>query len=141
MAFEDPALIRKYITEITKFTDLDYYKELKLADKLQYEFSLRDIFPEFSADHPFLFRKIVMGDDLTFLYKMLDNIKKINDGELTQKEVEMELGGELANVYVYPAMNAAAANPQLSNVSVQSGNINPNVFSVPLSTLTNPDLE
>lgn len=138
MAFEDPALIRKYIAEISKFTNLDYYKELKIEDKLQYEFSLRDIFPEFAGDHPFLFRKIVMGDDLTFLYKMLDNIQKINDGELTQKEVEMTLGSELANVYVYPALNAAAANPQ-SNP--QSANVNPNIFSVPFSTLTNPDLE
>jgi hypothetical protein len=135
MAFEDPELIRKYITEIKKFTELDYYKELKNEDKLQYEFSLRDVFPTFSESHPFLFRKIVMGDDLTFLYKMLDNIQKINDGELTQQEVEMSLGGELANVYVYPAMEAAKNKPQ--EVKPE----NPNVMSVPLSALTNPDLQ
>ena len=76
-----------------------------------------------------------MGDDLTFLYKMLDNIQKINDGELTQQEVEMSLGGELANVYVYPAMEAAKNNPQAPKED------NPNVMSVPLSTLTNPDLQ
>ena len=135
MAFEDPELIRKYITEIKKFTELDYYKELKNEDKLQYEFSLRDVFPTFSESHPFLFRKIVMGDDLTFLYKMLDNIQKINDGELTQQEVEMSLGSELANVYVYPAMEAAKNKPQ--EVKPE----NPNVMSVPLSALTNPDLQ
>ena len=135
MSFEDPELIRKYITEIKKFTDLDYYKELKNEDKLQYEFSLRDVFPTFAESHPFLFRKIVMGDDLTFLYKMLDNTQKINDGELTQQEVEMSLGGELANVYVYPAMEAAKNKPQ--EVKPE----NPNVMSVPLSALTNPDLQ
>jgi len=48
MAFEDPQLIRKYITEIKKFTELDTYKEIKKTDKLQYEFALRDIFPEFA---------------------------------------------------------------------------------------------
>ena len=137
MAFEDPALIRKYIAEISKFTDLDYYKELKIEDKLQYEFSLRDIFPEFATDHPFLFRKIVMGDDLTFLYKMLDSITMINNGELTQQQVEMNLGNELANLYVYPALNAANANPQVQSTNV---NASPNSFSVPLSTLTNPDI-
>jgi hypothetical protein len=135
MAFEDPQLIKKYITEIKKFAELDTYKEIKKNDKLQFEFAIRDIFPEFSQEHPFLFRKIVMGDDLTFLYKMLDNIDKINSGELTQKEVEMSLGTELADKYVYPAMNAAAN----SNVQVQPV-ANPNVFSVPLSTLTNPDI-
>jgi len=137
MAFEDPQLIKKYITEIKKFTELDTYKEIKKTDKLQYEFALRDIFPEFSQEHPFLFRKIVMGDDLTFLYKMLENIDKINSGELTQKDVEMALGNELADKYVYPAMNASAN----SNVQVESTpSNNPNVFSVPLSTLTNPDI-
>jgi len=77
-----------------------------------------------------------MGDDLTFLHKMLDNIDKINTGELTQKDVEMALGTELADKYVYPALNAAN-----SNVQVQApASSNPNVFSVPLSALTNPDI-
>lgn len=136
MAFEDPELIRKYITEIKKFTSLDYYIELKKSEgNLQYEFSLRDVFPEFSTQHPFLFRKIIMGDDLTFLHKMLENITKINDGELTQQEVEATLGEELANVYIVPAMEAAKNNPQPPKAD------NPNVMSVPLSALTNPDLQ
>jgi len=135
MAFEDPELIKKYISEIKKFTDLDYYIELKGRDKLQYEFSLRDIFPQFAEEHPFLFRKIVMGDDLSFLYKMLDSIEKINNGSITQQQAEMTLGTELADKYVYPAL--AAAN---SNVQVQQPYNNPNGFSVPLSTLTNPEI-
>jgi hypothetical protein len=134
MAFEDPQLIKKYITEIKKFTELDTYKEIKKSDKLQFEFALRDIFPEFSQEHPFLFRKIVMGDDLTFLYKMLDNIDKINSGELTQQAVEASLGNELANVYIHPAL---AANPPTGNVTASS---NPNIVSMPLSALTNPDI-
>ena len=138
MSFEDPELIRKMIVEIKKFTELEYYKELKIHDKLQFEFSLRDVFPQFSEEHPFLFRKIVMGDDLTFLYKMLDSITEINKGSTTQQQVEMDLGTQLANMYVYPALNAASA----ANVSVQS-NVNvqsSNSFSVPLSTLMNPDI-
>ena len=134
MAFEDPQLIKKYITEIKKFTELDTYKEIKKTDKLQFEFAIRDIFPEFSQEHPFLFRKIVMGDDLTFLYKMLDNIDKINSGELTQQAVEATLGNELANVYIHPAL---AANPPTGNVTAST---NPNVVSMPLSALTNPDI-
>lgn len=136
MAFEDPNIIRNYVTEIRKFTELEYYKDLKKIDKLQYEFSLREVFPQFAEEHPFLFRKIVMGDDLTFLYKMLDSISMINNGELTQQQAEMSLGNELANLYVYPALNAANANPQVQS-TVPAG---PNSFSVPLSTLTNPDI-
>lgn len=135
MSFEDPELIKKYITEIKKFTDLEYYIELKSRDRLQFEFSLRDVFPQFAQDHPFLFRKIIMGDDLTFLYKMLDSIGKINSGTLTQQEAEMTLGTELADKYVYPALSAAN-----SNVQVQQPYNNPNGFSVPLSTLSDPNI-
>ena len=135
MAFEDPELIKKYIVEIKKFADLDYYQELKKQDKLQFEFSLRDVFPKFAEEHPFLFRKIVMGDDLAFLYKMLDSICKINSGALTQQQAEMTLGTELADLYVYPALSAAN-----SNVQVQQPYNNPNGFSLPLSALTDPEI-
>jgi len=134
MSFEDPELIKKYIREIKKFTDLDVYKQIKLNDKMQYLFALREIFPSFAEEHPFLFRKIVMGDDLTFLYKMLDNIDKINSGELTQQAAEATLGNELANIYIHPAL---AANPPTGNVTAST---NPNVVSMPLSALTNPDI-
>ncbi len=133
MAFEDPELIKKYITEIRKFTDLDEYKELKKRDKVQYEFALRDIFPEFSKEHPFLFRKIVMGDDLTFLYKMLDSINQINTGKISQVDAEKNLGQELADMYIYPALNSANSNVQTSTAPS-------NGFSLPLSALTNPDI-
>ena len=136
MAFEDPELIKKYIVEIKKFTDLDYYQELKKQDKLQFEFSLRDVFPQFAQEHPFLFRKIVMGDDLTFLYKMLDGISKINDGSLSVKEVEQGIGYDLANAYVYPALNDAANG----NVKVDSEPKKKPAFSLTLDQFTNPDI-
>ena len=68
--FEDPVMIKNMISEIKKFAELPEYQQVKKIDKLQFEFALRDIFPTFSEEHPFLFRKIAMGDDLTFLYKM-----------------------------------------------------------------------
>ena len=134
MSFEDPELIKKYIKEIQKFTTLDEYKQLKVLDKLQYQFALREIFPSFAEEHPFLFRKIVMGDDLTFLYTMLDNIEKISSGVITQKEAEVNMGNDLANLYIYPAL---AANPPTGNVQPS---INPNVVSLPISSLSNPEV-
>jgi hypothetical protein len=101
---------------------------------MQYQFALREIFPSFAEEHPFLFRKIVMGDDLTFLYKMLEKIEKINSGELNQKEVEVDLGKDLANIYIYPALEA---KPPTGNMQPLT---NPNVVSLPLSTLSNPEI-
>jgi hypothetical protein len=137
MSFEDPELIRKMIVEIKKFADLAHYQEIKNKDKLQFQFAIREIFPEFSEAHPFLFRKIVLGEDLTFLYKMLDSITKIQDGSLTQQQVEMDLGTQLADKYVYPALNAAAAgNVDVNNQAPKSSN----GFSMSLAELSNPDI-
>lgn len=134
MSFEDPELIKKYIKEIQKFTELPEFKQLKMLDKMQYQFALREVFPSFAEEHPFLFRKIAMGDDLTFLYTMLDNINKINDGVLTQQEAEVSMGKDLANLYIYPALEA---KPPTGNVQAST---NPNVVSLPLSALSNPEI-
>jgi len=135
MEFEDPEMIKSYISEIKKFTDLDEFKEIKQRDKLQHEFAVRELFPTFAQEHPFLFRKIVNGDDLTMLYKMLDSITSVNNGEMTKIQVEQNLGNELANLYVHPAMEAAKSG----NVTVDPNQKKP-AFSVPLSDLMNPDL-
>ena len=79
--FEDPAMIKNMIVEIRKFADLKEYQEIKKIDRLQFEFALRDIFPTFSEEHPFLFRKIVLGDDLTFLYSTANSTDTLFNGK------------------------------------------------------------
>jgi len=135
MEFEDPEMIKSYISEIKKFTDLDEFKQIKEKDKLQHEFAVRELFPTFAQEHPFLFRKIANGDDLTMLYKMLDSITSVNNGEMTKIQVEQNLGNDLANLYVHPAMEAAKSG----NVTVDPNQKKP-AFSLPLSDLTNPDI-
>jgi len=134
--FEDPEMIKNIIVEIKKFAELPEYQEIKKIDRLQFEFALRDIFPTFSQEHPFLFRKIVMGDDLAFLYKMLEGITKIKNGTLSVKEVEQDLGNDLANTYVYPALNAKAN----SNVTVDAEPRKKPDFSLSLDQFTNPNI-
>jgi hypothetical protein len=134
--FEDPVMIKNMISEIKKFAELPEYQQVKKIDKLQFEFALRDIFPTFSEEHPFLFRKIAMGDDLTFLYKMLDGIDKIKNGSASVKEVEQDLGKDLADAYVYPALNAAAN----SNVTVDTQPKKKPDFSLSLEQFTDPNI-
>ena len=135
MEFEDPEMIKSYISEIKKFTDLDEFKQIKIKDRLQHEFAVRELFPTFAQEHPFLFRKIANGDDLTMLYKMLDSITSVNNGEMTKIQVEQNLGNDLANLYVHPAMEAAKSG----NVTVDPNQKKP-AFSLPLSDLMNPDI-
>ena len=133
MEFEDPEMIKSYILEIKKFTDLDEFKEIKKRDKFQYEFAVGELFPTFAQEYPFLFRKIANGDDLTMLFKMLDSITSVNKGEMTKIQVEQSLGHDLANLYVHPAMEATKSG----NVTVDPNQKKP-AFSLPLSDLMNP---
>ena len=70
----------------------DFNLELKIIDKFQ----------DFYATHPFLVKKICKQDDLSTLYVMFDNLEKVEKGEKTLAGVELNLGTQLANQFLYP---------------------------------------
>ena len=50
-------------------------------------------------------KKIVNGDDLKYLEKMLDAMESIKNNEVSKEEAEKVLGEELAEEYIYPLVN------------------------------------
>jgi hypothetical protein len=81
--------IKKLIAE---GSENDFNLELKIIDKFQ----------DFYATHPFLVKKICKQDDLSTLYVMFDNLEKVEKGEKTLAGVELNLGTQLANQFLYP---------------------------------------
>jgi len=75
--YEDPDLIKNNIINIQKFIEQDEYKKLKTENCSKYINELKLIFSSFSKEHSFLFRKIIMGNDLTILYRILDHFKSL----------------------------------------------------------------
>jgi hypothetical protein len=94
--FKDPEIIKKDIKEIYKFTELEEYKKLKNESDYKYHSTLSLIFPQFVKEHPFLFKKIIMGNDLTVFYRLLDNFQKINFNELNEADKQVNI-----NLYNY----------------------------------------
>jgi hypothetical protein len=96
----DILMIKEKVTEIdTEIKKLiaegsidDFNLELKIIDK----------FHDFYETHPFLVKKICKQDDISTLYVMLDNLEKVEKGEKTLAGVELNLGNQLANQYLYP---------------------------------------
>jgi hypothetical protein len=70
----------------------DLNLELKIIDKFQ----------DFYDTHPFLVKKICKQDDISTLYVMFDNLQQVENGEKTLAGVELNLGNQLANQYLYP---------------------------------------
>jgi hypothetical protein len=62
---------------------------------------------EYYESYPHLIKRLCREEnqDNSFLYKMIDNLEQINKGEKSMSGVELTLGTELADKYLYPALN------------------------------------
>lgn len=83
-------------------------KELELqgkSDSFEFEMIFLESHPEFYQLHPFLVKKLCKRDDLSMLYKMLDNLEKVENGNKSFATVELKLGQELADQYLHPVIN------------------------------------
>ena len=69
---------------------------------LEHELEIMNKYPEFYESYPFLVKKICKCDDMDMLNKMFENLEKIESGESTLENVELNLGNKLANQYLYP---------------------------------------
>ena len=102
----------------TKFDILMIKKNIKLvnniiqrmesdgkSDRFDFELQIMDELPEFYQSHPFLVKKLCKRDDLVMLYKMFDNLELVEKGDRSLAGVELKLGSELAEQYVYPKLD------------------------------------
>ena len=96
-------MIREHVKMIQN--EIQRMKELGKTDPFDYEMSLLEIFPEFYQQHPFLVKKICSGSDMSMLTKMLDNLEQVQEGNKSLASVELNLGNELANQFLYPVIN------------------------------------
>jgi hypothetical protein len=90
-------------TNIKSLVDyVNILKESGVKDPFEIEMDILNNFPDFYSEYPFIVKKISKGDDLSILYKMIKSLKKVEKGEKSLYQVELPLGEELANKYLYP---------------------------------------
>ena len=94
--------IKKIVEEIQLI--IDTMEQNGTTDPFEYEMKLMETHPEFYQSYPFLVKKLCKKEDISMLYKMLDNLNKVSNGEKSLAAVEMNLGNELANKYIYPTL-------------------------------------
>ena len=96
---------REQIKKILEFSLTDEQKYLKDTNFELYKYRFESNFPEFNEKFPTIMKKIVNGDDLKYLEKMLDAMDAIEENKVTKEEAEKVLGEELAEEYLYPLVN------------------------------------
>ena len=75
------------------------------TDPFDFEMSVLELYPEFYESHPFLVKTLCKREDLSILNKMLDQLTSVESGTKSFAGVELKLGEELANQYLYHVIN------------------------------------
>ena len=101
----DVDVLMDQITQILECMVTDEMKQLKKTDVAVYEEQLELKFQSFADKYYAVFKKIISGEDITPLFKMLASIESVQKGQALIEEVETKLGTELAEKYVFPVLN------------------------------------
>ena len=92
--------IKEKVNEINEF--IKQMEKNGQSSSFDFEMEIMNKFPTFYESHPFLVKKLCKRDDMTILYKMLDSLQMVQAGEQSLASVELDLGTQLANKFVYP---------------------------------------
>ena len=96
----DILMIKQTITEIDE--SINKMESEGKTDSFDWELEIMTQFPDFYQSHPFLVKKLCKRDDISILYKMLDSLQQVENGTQSLAGVELNLGTQLANKFVYP---------------------------------------
>ncbi len=94
---EDPDKIEKTVRMVQKFCQLPEMQALKEENFSKYRMEMEKIFPHFSGWYPFLFKKVIRGDELSQLDEFLKVMRGIKDGTMDKYTEEVRMGADLAN--------------------------------------------
>jgi hypothetical protein len=92
--------IKQQIVVLTEF--INTLKEQNITTPFEVEMEIMMKYPMFYQEYPFLVKKLCKGDDLSMVYTMLENLDSVQKGEKSLASVELNLGEQLANKYLYP---------------------------------------
>lgn len=74
--------------------------KLEPYDAFDAEMEIMTQLPKFYQDHPFLIKRLVRQEDMSFLFTMLRNLQQVQEGKQTLASTELKLGDELANKFI-----------------------------------------
>lgn len=93
-------MIKQTITEINESIKL--MEKAGKTDSFEFELEIMTQYPDFYQAHPFLVKKLCKRDDIGMLFNMLDSLQSVQDGKQSLASVELNLGTQLANKFIYP---------------------------------------
>jgi hypothetical protein len=96
MAF-DSKKVTTWVQDLIKRCNDSDMKKMPKVHKMGI---LADEFPEFFETSPSLFKKVIFDEDLSWLNQFIKYNKKIESGQTTLNDAELELGQQLGDKYL-----------------------------------------
>jgi hypothetical protein len=86
---------------------LDQLRLGGIDDPFDLEMDIMNTMPDFYENFPSIVKRLCRekDQDNTYLYKMISLLKDVEKGERSLSGVELTLGNELAEKFVYPVVN------------------------------------
>jgi len=98
------------ILEIIDYMSNDEMLKLRKEDNEKFMDHMEKKYFDFSLRYYAVFMKLLSGEDIMPLFRMLAELDNVKSGKKSLENVEKELGEELANTYIYPKLNKATKN-------------------------------
>ena len=100
----DPELRKKINLIVEKVAEL---RKKNITDSFELEMYFIDNMTDYYESYPHLIKRLCREEnqDNSFLYKMIDNLEQVDKGQKNIYGVEIALGNELANKYLYPVID------------------------------------
>jgi hypothetical protein len=100
----DPEIRSKIKLLVDKLAEL---RKEGVKDPFELESYIINNMTDFYDTYPSLVKRLCREEnqDNTFLYKMIETLEKVNNGEKSMAVAELSLGEELAEKYLYPVVS------------------------------------
>ena len=97
--------IKSEVERFEKFLNKGNIQFLKEKNDELFKYRIETEFKELNEAYPTIVKKMIQGDNLDYLYKMLDAKEKIEKKVVKKEDAEKILGEELAEEFLYPLVN------------------------------------
>ncbi len=86
---------------------LKIMRNLGIEDPFDLEMDFMNNMPQFYEEYPSIIKRLCREEnqDNTYLYKMINLLKEVENGNTSLGAVELSLGTELAEKFVYPVVD------------------------------------
>tara|TARA_B100000035_G_C20937250_1_gene525772 strand:- start:737 stop:1060 length:324 start_codon:yes stop_codon:yes gene_type:complete len=93
--------VERIVNDIIK--SKPYYRNKTMG---QFEADMKEKYPEFNESHPEIFKSVLSGSlDMNMFKYMISMLKKMERGNITERNASIEVGQVLVDKYVKPLVD------------------------------------